>query len=100
MAKSETPVNTKAFLLGTPGYQAPELLLGKSPVVLVMSKALEFCFGSWRTENFRPCAEQHSQVYLSFFVAFMCVLIKLNVTFTGLHVELGSCRRPPHHPTS
>ena len=32
MAKSETPVNTKAFLLGTPGYQAPELLLGKSPV--------------------------------------------------------------------
>ena len=46
MAKSGTPVNTKAFLLGTPGYQAPELLLGKSPVLLVMSKALEFCFGS------------------------------------------------------
>ena len=37
MAKSETPVNTKAFLLGTPGYQAPELLLGKCPVLLVMS---------------------------------------------------------------
>jgi len=39
MAKSGTPVNTKAFLLGTPGYQAPELLLGKPPVQLVMSKA-------------------------------------------------------------
>ena len=51
MAKSETPVNTKAFLLGTPGYQAPELLLGKSPVLLVMSKALEFCFGSWTEEK-------------------------------------------------
>ena len=30
----------------------------------------------------------------------MCVLIKLNVTFSGLHVELGSCWRPPHHSSS
>ena len=31
MSKCGTPVGTKVFLVGTPGYQAPELLLGKSP---------------------------------------------------------------------
>ena len=76
MAKSETPVNTKAFLLGTPGYQAPELLLGKSPVLLVMSKALEFCFGSW-TEEKLPVLGNTLRSICHFFVAFMCVLVKL-----------------------
>lgn len=31
MAKSGNPVGAKAFLVGTPEYQAPELLLERSP---------------------------------------------------------------------
>ena len=42
-------VGAKAFLVS--GYQAPELLLGKSPVLLVISEALEFCFDSWTAEK-------------------------------------------------
>ena len=35
-----------------------------------------------------PCAGQHPQIYLSFFLAFMCeLLVKLNVTLSGLHVS-------------
>ena len=76
MAKSGTPVGTKTFWvdLDTPGYQAPELLLGKSPAAACDVYSLGILL--WQLDSSEvPCAGQHPQVYLSFFVAFMCEVL-------------------------
>ena len=76
MAKSETPVNTKAFLLGTPGYQAPELLLGKSPAAACYRQPWNSALAVEQQRS-SLCWATLLGLFVIFFVAFMCVLVKL-----------------------
>jgi len=63
MAKSGTPVGTKAFLVGTPGYQAPELLLGKSPATACDVYSLGILL--WQLDSREvPYAGQHPQAVM------------------------------------
>ena len=60
-AKHGTPVGAKAFLVGTPGYQAPELLLGKSPTAACDVYSLGILL--WQLDSREvPYAGQHPQV--------------------------------------
>ena len=97
MVKSGTPVGSKAFLVGTPGYQAPELLLGKSPAAACDVYSLGILL--WQLDSREaPYAGQHPQVSCK--TNATCGFFASNVTFSGRHVERGSCRRPPHHSPS
>jgi len=61
--KHGTPVGAKAFLVGTPGYQAPELLLGKSPTAACDVYSLGILL--WQLDSREvPYAGQHPQAVM------------------------------------
>ena len=58
-----SPVGAKAFLVGTPGYQAPELLLGKSPKAACDVYSLGILL--WQLDSREvPYPGQHPQVLI------------------------------------
>ena len=62
-SKKRVSSGNKAFLVGTPGYQAPELLLGKVPTAACDVYSLGLLF--WQLDSREvPYARQHPQVYL------------------------------------
>ena len=61
-SKKRVSSGNKAFLVGTPGYQAPELLLGKVPTAACDVYSLGLLF--WQLDSREvPYARQHPQVY-------------------------------------
>ena len=61
MATKGISVGAKAFLVGTPGYQAPELLLGKSATAACDVYSLGILL--WQLDSREvPYAGQHPQV--------------------------------------
>ena len=100
IANSGTPVGSKAFLVGTPGYQAPELLLGKSPAAACDVYSLGILL--WQLDSRKvPYAGQHPQVFekqMPLFVACMLVtrLVENNIIRPPLLRELSfGCQTSP-----